>query len=313
MTQPKGVAMTLVVIGSYNRDIVLRVPHLPAAGETIAALGMAQFDGGKGSNQAVQAARCGARVVMVAALGADAAGQAARALWVSEGLTAVVQDCPGPTGMAVIFVDAAGENCIAVVPGANGALSPAHAEAAVRASAPCLVLAQREVPEDAILAGFRAARAGGATTVLNAAPSGMVAPALLELTDLLVVNEGEAAALGGAPALASRHALGVIVTLGAAGATHIARDGEVRSWPVFAVTVQDTTGAGDAFTGCLAASLAAGLGIAAAMPLALAAGALACTHDGAVPSLHGHAAIAVLAGRVSDRTKRRSGHYSDAG
>lgn len=294
--------MTLLVIGSYNRDLVLRVPHLPAAGETIAALGMAQLDGGKGSNQAVQAARCGVPVVMVAALGTDAAGEAARALWVSEGITAVIQDCAEPTGTAVILVDAAGENCIAVVPGANAALSPTHAEAAVRACAPRLVLAQREVPGDAILAGFRAARAGGAATVLNAAPAGILPSALLELTDLLVVNEGEAAALGSAPAsLAARHMMGVIVTMGAAGATHIARDGRVRSWPAFAVTVRDTTGAGDAFTGCLAASLAAGLGIEAAMPLALAAGALACTRDGAVPSLHGHAAISALAGCASDR------------
>lgn len=294
--------MTLVVIGSYNRDLVLRVPHLPAAGETIAALGMAQFDGGKGSNQAVQAARCGVPVVMVAALGTDAAGRAARALWVREGITAVIQDCAEPTGTAVIFVEAAGENCIAVVPGANAALSPAHAEAAVRARAPRLVLAQREVPEEAILAGFRAARAAGATTVLNAAPAGIVPSALLELTDLLVVNEGEAAVLGGGPAsLAARHMMGVIVTMGATGATHITRDGGLRRWPAFAVTVRDTTGAGDAFTGCLAASLAAGLGIEAAMPLALAAGALACTRDGAVPSLHGHAAISALAGRGGGR------------
>lgn len=290
--------MTLVVIGSYNRDVVLRVPRLPAAGETIAALGMAQFDGGKGSNQAVQAARCGVPVVMVAALGADAAGQAARALWAGEGITAAIQDCAEPTGTAVIFVDSAGENCIALVPGANGALSAAHAEAAVRCCAPGVVLAQREVPEDAVLAGFRVARAGGATTVLNAAPAGIVAPALLELTDLLVVNEGEAGVLGDSLAsLASRHALGLIVTLGAAGATHVARDGVAHSWPAFPVTVRDTTGAGDAFTGCLAASLAAGLGIAAAMPRALAAGALACTRDGAVPSLDGHAAIGALAAR----------------
>lgn len=296
--------MTLVVIGSYNRDVVLRVPHLPAAGETIAALGMAQFDGGKGSNQAVQAARCGVPVVMVAALGADAAGQAARALWAGEGITAVIQDCAGSSGTAVIFVNAAGENCIAVVPGANAALSPAHAEAAVRAGGPVVVLAQREVPAEAILAGFRVARARGAATVLNAAPAGIVPPALLDLTDLLVVNEGEAAVLGASwPSVASRHASGLIVTLGAAGATHVARDGAVRSWPAFAVAVRDTTGAGDAFTGCLAASLAAGLGIEAAMPRALAAGALACTRDGAVPSLHGHAAIARLAGRVDGRDR----------
>jgi ribokinase len=284
--------MTLMVIGSYNRDLVLTLPHLPAAGETIKAVGVAQFDGGKGSNQAVQAARCGARVVMVAALGADASGHAARALWAGEEIAAMVKDCAEPTGQAVIFVDAAGENCIAVVPGANAALSAAHVVAAVRAAPPRVVLAQREVPEDAILAGFLAAQAMGAVTVLNAAPAGLVSQALLEATDLLVVNEGEAAVLGSDSA---RHAMGVIVTRGAAGATHVSREAVSRDWPAFAVTVRDTTGAGDAFAGCLAAWLAAGAEITAAMPYALAAGALACTRDGAVPSLHERAAIEALA------------------
>lgn len=287
----------LLVIGSYNRDLVLTMAQLPAAGETVAAAGVAQFDGGKGSNQAVQAARCGVRVTMVGALGADGAGQSARALWAAEGIDAYVQDCTAATGQAVIFVDAAGENCIAVVAGANGALASAYVAGAVRDVAPRVVLAQREVPDAAILAGFHAARALGALTMLNAAPAGVVPAALLAATDLLVVNEGEAAALGGdLAALAAGHALGVIVTQGAAGATRIARDGAVRAWPAFAVAVRDTTGAGDAFTGCLAAWLAMGATIDAAMPFALAAGALACTRDGAVPSLHGRAAIAAMAG-----------------
>jgi ribokinase len=296
MTQPGGIAMTVMVIGSYNRDWVLSLPHLPAPGETIAARGLAQFDGGKGSNQAVQAARCGAEVVMVAALGADAGGQAARALWAAEGITPIIEHSAEPTGQAVIFVDAAGENCIAIVPGANAALSSAHVAAAIRAGAPRLVLAQREVPADATLAGFHAARAIGARTVLNAAPAGPVPEALLGATDLLLVNAGEALAMGGGlPALAARHAMGVIVTRGAAGATHVGQDGRSRDWPAFAVRVRDTTGAGDAFAGAVAAALADGAGIEAAMPLALAAGALACTVDGAVPSLHGRAAITALA------------------
>ena len=291
-----GDAAMLVVIGSYNRDHVLSLPHLPAAGETVSAIRAAQFDGGKGSNQAVQAARCGMGVVMVAALGADAGGHSARALWAAEGIDAVVEASTSPTGQAVIFVDRVGENCIAVVPGANGTLSPGHVAAAVRGAAPRVVLAQREVPEDAILAGFLAARALGAMTVLNAAPAGLVTDALLGATDLLVVNEGEAAALASdTVGLASRYALGVIITRGAAGAVHVAKDGVVRRWPAFAVVVRDTTGAGDAFTGCLAASMAEGAAIETAMPLALAAGALACTVDGAVPSLHGRAAIAALA------------------
>lgn len=295
--------MTLVVIGSYNRDQVLRVPHLPAPGETLAARGAQAFHGGKGSNQAVQAARCGAGVVMVAALGRDPAGDGALALWTAEGIRAAAERVDAGTGEAVILVDDAGENSIVVIAGANALLSPAAAARAVREAAPRAVLAQRETPEAATEAAFAAARGLGATTILNAAPAGgRPGTALLELTDLLLANAGEAADLAGpgdamvcAARLGARHRLGAIITLGAAGAVHAEPDGAVRAMPSPRVAVRDTTGAGDAFAGCLAAAIAGGHPPPEALAEALAAGALACTVAGAVPSLHPAAAIRALA------------------
>ncbi|HEY4252208.1 MAG TPA: PfkB family carbohydrate kinase [Roseomonas sp.] len=295
--------MTLVVIGSYNRDRVLRVPHLPAPGETLAAHGADAFHGGKGSNQAVQAARCGADVVMVGALGRDADGAAALALWAAEGIRAVAEDVEAATGQAVILVDDAGENSIVVLAGANAALTPGAAAGAVRDAAPRAVLAQRETPEAATAAGFAAARIAGAVTILNAAPVGAAPGAgLLARTDLLLANAGEAAALDGGGAieavalrLGARHRLGAIITLGAAGALHAGPDGALRRLPAPRVMVRDTTGAGDAFAGCLAAAIAAGRAPADAMAEAVAAGALACTVAGAVPSLHRGEAIRALA------------------
>ncbi|MBR0668894.1 ribokinase [Roseomonas hellenica] len=299
--------MTLVVVGSYNRDRVLRVPHLPAPGETLTAHGADAFHGGKGSNQAVQAARCGGDVVMVAALGRDAAGEAALALWAEEGIRAAAEYVDAETGQAVILVDDAGENSIVVLAGANAVLSPARPVHAVQNAMPRAVLAQRETPEAATEAAFAAARALGAITILNAAPAGGVpGAALLALTDLLVANEGEAGILAGggtateiATGLGARHRLGAIITLGAAGAVHAGPDGALSALPSPRVVVRDTTGAGDAFVGCLAAAVAAGRTPAGAMTEALAAGALACTVAGAVPSLHRGEAIRALAARHS--------------
>ncbi len=298
--------MNLVVVGSYNRDRVLRVPHLPAPGETLAAIGAEAFHGGKGSNQAVQAARCGAAVVMVAALGRDAAAEAALALWAAEGIRPAVARVEAETGQAVILVDDEGENSIVVLAGANAALPEELAAKAVREAAPRAVLAQRETPEATTEAAFAAARAIGAVTILNAAPAGGVpGAALLELADLLLVNEGEGEALAGgggdaaavARWLGARHRLGAIVTLGAAGAMHAGPDGALWTMPAPRVAVVDTTGAGDAFAGCLAAAIAAGRAPGDALAEALAAGALACTVAGAVPSLHRADAIRALAAR----------------
>ena len=289
----------IVVVGSYNRDTVLTVPRFPQAGETLAASGMDRFHGGKGSNQAVAAARAGARVAIVAAIGQDAAGQGALALWAEEGIDArAVTALDGlPTGEALILVDARGENEIVIVAGANAALPQAEAVAAVAGAA--LVMAQLETPVAVTAAAFRAARSQGVPTLLNAAPARALPDGLLALTDLLVVNETEAASLAArsgppdvlAAALASRLAGGVVLTAGATGAYWAGRDGAAVHAPAIPTQVVDSTGAGDAFIGAFAAAMAQGLAAPQALRRGVVAGALACRHAGAVPSLPRLAAI----------------------
>jgi ribokinase len=291
----------ILVIGSYNRDTVLRLARLPAPGETLTALGMAQFHGGKGSNQAVAAARAGGRVALIAALGADHAGQAAQALWAAEGIAAqAVQTTSAPTGAATILLDAAGENQIIIIPGANAELAlpvgfTPPADIAV-------ALAQLETPQAATAALFRALP--GARRILNVAPAAPILPELLAATDMLVLNETEAGILAqreAAPAalalaLAAETMRDVIVTAGAAGAFWARPDGIVIDAAAPRVAVADTTGAGDAFLGAFAAFSAEGLAPERVLRQAVSAGALACTQDGAVPSLPYRAAILALAG-----------------
>ena len=291
----------ILVIGSYNRDTVLRVTRFPAPGETLTALGMAQFHGGKGSNQAVAAARAGGQVALIAAIGDDDAGQGARALWAAEGIAVpAVQTASTPTGAAMILLDAAGENQIIIIPGANAelALPPGFSPPADIAVA----LAQLETPQGTTAALFRALPK--ARRILNVAPAAPIAPELLAATDMLVLNETEAAILAqreaepGALALslAIETAREVILTAGAAGAFWARPDGVIIHATPPQVTVADTTGAGDAFLGAFAAFIAAGKIPEATLQFAVTAGALACTQDGAVPSLPHRAAILALTG-----------------
>jgi ribokinase len=260
------VAGRVVVVGSLNVDTTLLVDRLPAPGQTVVAGGLVRALGGKGFNQAVTAARQGAAVTMVGAVGDDEGGRSLLAALAAEGVDAgAVSVVPGAeTGMALITVDADGTNTIAVSPGANG-LVPVPAPA--RFAGAAVVLTQLEVP----LAVAAAAMAAGALTILNPSP----ALALLD-ADVIVMNETEAAALG--PATAPT----VIVTRGERGAT-------VNGRPVPATAppgpVVDTTGAGDAFCGALAAALAAGRPLDQALARASAAGAHAVTVHGALPSL----------------------------
>ena len=291
----------ILVIGSYNRDTVLRLDRFPAPGETMTALGMAEFHGGKGSNQAVAAARAGGRVGIIAALGDDAAGQAARALWAEEGIAAeAVQTTQAPTGAASILLDAAGENQIIIIPGANAELTlplgfTPPADIAV-------ALAQLETPQAATAALFRSLT--GARRILNVAPAAAILPELLSVTDMLVLNETEAAILAQreaepaalAIALAAETMREVIVTAGAIGAFWARPDGVVIDAAPPRVAVTDTTGAGDAFLGAFAAFSAEGLAQERILRQAVTAGALACTQDGAVPSLPYRAAILAFSG-----------------
>jgi len=285
----------VVVVGSYNQDVVLSLARLPAPGETCLAHQRDDVPGGKGANQAIQAARCGAKVAMVAALGRDAAGDEALSLWAREGVDASkvarIEGCA--TGLALILLDRAGENSIVVSSGANAALDEPHVEAASDLIASSgLVIAQLETPLASSRRAFQIARAAGVRTLLNAAPT-MEGPIedLLRLTDILVVNQGEGEALSGyqdveriGPALLNLGAHTVIITLGALGAVAVTRDSPPLRRTAYDVKVIDTTGAGDAFIGALGARLALGQDLEQALPWALAAGALACTTLGATTS-----------------------------
>ena len=295
----------VTVLGSLNTDISLLVPHLPGPGETVLTSAGATFGaGGKGANQAVAAARLGAAVSMVGCCGDDEFGARLRAGLAAEGIGVTgLRAVPGvASGLALITVDAAGENSIAVAAGANGLAGDAEVAAAFAQPCDMLVLSA-EIPVPVLGAALRRARADGVRTVLNLAPVPEGAAGLLaECPGWLVVNAQEAAALagrpGGAPpgdeaalgrdAAAGRAAgLGggpVVVTLGAAGAVLAGPPG-TAAVPGFAVTAVDTVGAGDAFVGALAVALASGLDPAAAVTAACAAGAAAATRRGAQAAL----------------------------
>jgi ribokinase len=299
----------IVVVGSYNRDVSLSVAHMPAPGETMLSMGRLEAPGGKGSNQAIQAARCGARTAMIAAIGRDGAGEEALALWAAEGIDAAgVARLDGHgTGLAMILVDGSGENLIVVDSGANAHLGEAHVDAAAAAIRGArLVAAQLETPVAATRRAFAIARAAGVATLLNAAPAPEAIDAeLLALTDILVVNEIEGRALSGhaTPAAIGETLLGrvgraVVVTLGGAGAMLFEHGRPPLKAAPPAVEVVDTTGAGDAFTGAFAARLTACGDAASALAWGLTAGSLACMSPGAAASCAGAEAIAVLAAKL---------------
>jgi ribokinase len=297
----------IVVVGSYNQDVVLSVARLPAPGETCLALKRTDVTGGKGANQAIQAARCGASVAMVAAVGRDSAGDAAMAVFARDGVDAskVARIDESATGMGLILIDRQGENSIVVDSGANAALDDTHVEAAADMIATArLVIAQLETSTTATRRAFEIARAAGAPTLLNAAPApdGPLEDDLLALTDILVVNEGEGERLAArgelddiGPYLLERIEKAVIVTLGRQGAVLFRRAGPPISRPVYPVAVVDTTGAGDAFIGAFAARYAETGDLVEALPWGLAGGALACTTLGATTSFSRREQIAALA------------------
>jgi ribokinase len=282
----------VVVVGSVNADLVVSVPTLPGPGETVTGGTFARHGGGKGANQAVAAARLGAAVTFVGAVGDDDLGAAALRELSAEGVdVAAVARLDGvPTGVALIAVDRAGENAIAVASGANAELDGERVAAALHGrldGRPGVVLLGHEVPDAAVLAGVAAARAAGWTPILNPAPARALPDALLAHAPLLTPNATEACALSAADdpeaaalELARRTGAPVLVTLGASGAL-LVRDGRRERIPAPRVDVVDTTGAGDALNGALAAELAAGADLREAASTAVAAASLSTRRPGA--------------------------------
>ena len=284
----------VVVLGSANLDIVVPVPHHPATGETVLGGHHDRIPGGKGANQAVAAARLGARVAMVGRVGSDDAGGTLRTALQEAGVDCryLAVDGLAPSGLALIGVDGGGDNTIIVSPGANGRVGPDDVVAAASLLASAAVtLVQLEVPAMAVEA---AVAASGGKVVLNPAPASLLSGALLERVDVLVPNRIELAQLAGsaeASGLAAVEEMArglpvptVVVTLGADGALLVA-GGDAVVLPAPPVEVVDTTGAGDAFCGAIAEALARGVAIDEATARAVHAGSLATTRRGAQPSL----------------------------
>jgi ribokinase len=298
----------VLVVGSLNIDLTSVAPRLPRPGETVIGTEFRVAAGGKGANQAVAAARQGAPVSMVGRLGNDVFARLVRTDLKDAGvdLRHVSSDEHAATGTGHIVVDHAGQNAIVVASGANGNLDPAHLEAAAHLfdSAALLVL-QLEIPLAANRAAVREARHRGVPVLLNAAPMDGTADGLIDAADWLVVNEIEAEQLSGervpTPARAARAAQTmqrpkqrIVVTLGRAGAVLVQED-RVLHVPAPRVDVVDTTAAGDAFVGALAAMVVAGHNDEVALRRAVLAGSLACTKIGAIPSLPTAEAAAAFA------------------
>jgi ribokinase len=279
----------VVVFGSANLDLVVTSPRIPLPGETLVGSAYVEYPGGKGLNQAIAAARSGAEVAFIGAVGADEAGSRLRSEAQSAGVDVALLTISSqtPTGRALITVDESAENTIVVIPGANGEVS------AIEIPAARVLLAQLEVPLQGVVEVFEQARGRGMTTVLNPAPAIALPDELIRSCDVIVPNEHEVELIGGVRALLERGAGAVVVTRGKAGVSVTQADdaddaGYVeQSWDqqAFPVEPVDTTGAGDAFCGALAARLAAGDDLRVAVKWAAAAGALATTVSGAVPSL----------------------------
>lgn len=280
-----GHTYDVVVVGSTNLDLVATVEHLPEPGETVLATSYAEHAGGKGLNQAVASRRAGADTAFITCLGTDAAGSGLHRLIVNESIAAHVTDHDGPTGRALISVDGDAENSIVVVPGANAHLTLGAVESFRRVLERArVILCQLEVPLEAVEAALAIGKAGGARTILNPAPARDLPLSLLSLCDVIVPNQHEIAMLGGTSALLDAGVGTIVVTLGARGIRVVTAEGD-KEIPPYAVRALDTTGAGDAACGALAASLALGDDITTAARRASAAGALAATRPGAVPSL----------------------------
>ena len=288
----------IVVLGSVNLDMVLRCAKLPQPGETVQGHALDQHPGGKGANQAVAARRLGAAVQFIGCVGDDEGGRSALAALADEGIgTTGVRRVNGPTGLALVLVEDAGQNCIALHPGANAQLDCAQVEsqaATIRAAR--ALVCQLETPQEATWHAVAIARAAGVRVLLNPAPAQALDAARLAEVDVLVPNESEALGLarlaGHAPADAREAALQlraagvgtVVVTMGEQGVL-VADAAGLRSFAAPRVQACDTSGAGDTFLGALAVALASGAALDEAVGWAQAAAALSVTRRGTMDAM----------------------------
>jgi len=284
------------VAGSINTDLVVRTRRAPEAGETVTGTSFATFGGGKGANQAVAAARAGGQVAMLGGIGDDDFGRQRIIDLQAESVTTstVLTTDSASSGVALITVEETGQNRIAYVPGAGWKVSPGNALAALDNWNPAFVLSTLELAHDTTETLYWAARKRNLTIVCNGTPEPADGRDLAAMADILIVNEQEAIELadtdedGNWSAVAARlSALGpaiVILTLGASGAI-VWQAGQVTELPTIPVDVVDTTGAGDAFCGAFTAFLAAGRPAIESATLAVVAGSLAVTREGAQPSI----------------------------
>lgn len=288
----------IAVVGSSNTDMVIKTPRLPEPGETVTGGTFFRALGGKGANQAVAAARAGGHVTFIASVGRDDLGNEAIAAFKADGIDTshVRRAAHSASGVALIVVDAAGENAIAVAEGANALLSPREireCEATIASAG--VLLTQLEIPLETVAEAFQIAHGRGIPVILNPAPARPLPADLLSHVSVLTPNASEAALLAGvaagrdssvddaATALLARGAGAVIVTLGPDGAlvATLARRERIAGWKVLA---EDTTGAGDVFNGALAVGIAEGRPLVEAARFANAAAAISVTRRGAQPS-----------------------------
>lgn len=300
----------IVVIGSMNTDLIAYVQRAPGPGETVIGHRFQSGFGGKGANQAVMARLLGADVSFVGALGDDAYADLTLENFARLEIDASgVMRVAGSSGVAPIWVEDDGTNRIIVVPGANDLVTPDHAARAVTEHDPFVVaVGQFEIPQAATAAGFAAARARGAITILNPAPGAPIAPDLLAVTDWLIPNESEFGILaGGNPdvtddgirSLSSRVGTRLIVTLGAHGAALLQGDGTVARVPATPVMAVDTSGAGDAFVGAFAVGVALGWNELDAVALGLACASDSVTRPGTQASFPDPAASASIVAGIA--------------
>jgi len=285
----------IVVVGSFNMDLTAYMERMPRPGETVGGHTFKTGPGGKGSNQAVAAARLGAEVTFIGRVGEDVFAQAALDFWKQEGINTeyVVRDPKNATGVAPIWVDDKGENSIVVVLGSNLAMTKTDIDRAVDVIAAAdVVIVQLEINYDIVEYAMQVAKAKGVRTILNPAPAGKLAAEVIALADYLTPNETELEVLSGktgdygaaARSLLTREGQTAVVTLGSQGAMWLNAEGQ-GTIPTFKVKVVDTTGAGDAFNGGFAVALGEGKSLEEAIRFGNAVAGLSVTKRGTAPSM----------------------------